>query len=144
MLFSYSRPTFLPLLTPTPYHPTPTESISYMDSHGIVHAHDSANCVLCLPYPSLSPITLHPVPSGHCQFVLYFHVSGSIFHTCSFSWLWYGIYLSPPGLFHLALCSPDPSMLSWRVGAPSFFLLHGILLCKCTTVFLSTHLLMGT
>ena len=26
-------------------------------------------------------------------------------------------------------------MLLWRVGAPSFFLLHSIPLCKCTTVF---------
>ena len=30
-------------------------------------------------------------------------------------------------------------MLSWRVGAPSFFLLHSIPFSKCTTVFLSTH-----
>ena len=28
--------------------------------------------------------------------------------------------------------------------SPSFSLLHRILLCKCTIVFLSTHLLMGT
>ena len=27
-------------------------------------------------------------------------------------------------------------MLSQRLGAPSFFLLHSILLCECTTVFL--------
>ena len=31
-------------------------------------------------------------------------------------------------------------MLLWRVGAPSFFLLRSIPLCKCTTVFWSTHL----
>ena len=47
----------------------------------------------------------------------------------------YGVCLSPPGLFHLAQCSPDPPMLSWRVGAPSFFLLCSIPLCKCTTMF---------
>ena len=35
-------------------------------------------------------------------------------------------------------------MLSWRVGAPSFFLLCSIPLCKCTTAFLSTHLPEGT
>ena len=35
----------------------------------------------------------------------------------------YGICLLPPGLFHLAQCSPVPSMQSGRVGAPSFFLL---------------------
>ena len=33
-------------------------------------------------------------------------------------------------------------MLLWRVGAPSFSLLCRIPLCKCTTVFWSTHLLM--
>ena len=48
------------------------------------------------------------------------------------------------GLFYLALCSPVPSMLLQMVGAASFFLLHRIPLCKCTTVFWSTHLLMGT
>ena len=42
------------------------------------------------------------------------------------------------------MLSPVPSMLSWRVGAPSFFLLQSIPLCKCTTVFWPTHLLMGT
>ena len=56
----------------------------------------------------------------------------------------YGICPSPPGLFHLAQCSPAPSMLLERVGAPSFFLLPTIPLCKCTSVFWSTHLLMGT
>ena len=34
-------------------------------------------------------------------------------------------------------------MLSQRVGAPSFFLLHSIALCKCTIVFWFTHLLMS-
>ena len=34
-------------------------------------------------------------------------------------------------------------MLSQRVGAPSFSLLHRIPLCKYTMVFWSTHLLMG-
>ena len=46
----------------------------------------------------------------------------------------YGICLSLPDLFHLAQCSPVPSMLLWRAGAPFFFLLHSIPLCKCTTV----------
>ena len=53
-----------------------------------------------------------------------------------------GICLSPPGLFHLAWCSPDSSMLSGSVGVSSFFLLCSIPLCKCTTVFWPTHLLM--
>ena len=35
-------------------------------------------------------------------------------------------------------------MLPRRVGVPSFFLLCSIPLCKCTTVFWSTHLLMDS
>ena len=35
-------------------------------------------------------------------------------------------------------------MLLLRIGVPSFFPLRSIPLCKCTTVFWSTHLLMGT
>ena len=48
----------------------------------------------------------------------------------------YGICLSPPGLFHLAQCSPVPSMMSQRAGAPSFSLLCRIPLCKCTIVLI--------
>ena len=47
----------------------------------------------------------------------------------------YGICLSLTGLFHLAQCSPVPSMLPQRIGAPSFFLLSRIPMCKCTIVF---------
>ena len=47
----------------------------------------------------------------------------------------YGICFLPPDLFHLAQCSPGPPKLLQRVGAPSFFLLHSIPSCKCTTVF---------
>ena len=34
--------------------------------------------------PLLSPVIPLPLSSGHCQFVLYFHVSGSIFLICLF------------------------------------------------------------
>ena len=47
-------------------------------------------------------------------------------------------------LISLSISSPVLSMLSQRVGVPSFFLLHSIPLCKCTIFFWSTHLLMGT
>ena len=47
----------------------------------------------------------------------------------------YGICLSVPALLHLAKCFPVPPMLWQRLGAPSFFLLHRIPLCKCTTDF---------
>ena len=36
---------------------------------------------------------------------------------------------------HIVYCSLVLSILSCQVGAPSFFLLHSVPLCKCTTVF---------
>ena len=60
------------------------------------------------PSPSFHLLSPSPLPAGHCQFALYFHVSGSILVTCFFGWLdstyrWiYGMCLSLPGLFHLA------------------------------------------
>ena len=102
-------------------------------------------------FPLFPPLPSFLFPSGYCQFVLYFHVSGYILLACLSLLIRvhlyvrsYGVCLSLPGLFHLAWCSPVPSMLLQRVEAPSFSLLHRIPSCKCTTVFLSTHLLMGT
>ena len=47
----------------------------------------------------------------------------------------YGIFLSPPSLFHLGYCSLVPSMLPQRVGDPSSYWLCSIPLCKCTILF---------
>ena len=56
--------------------------------------------------------------------------------------LWYLSFST--GLFHSAQYSPGPPRLSQKVIFPSFLCLSSILLCKCTTPFSSTHLLMGT
>ena len=54
----------------------------------ITHAHESS-----IHVPRLAPSLFFPLlppsllPSGHCQFVLYFHVSGSILLICLFCWL---------------------------------------------------------
>ena len=42
---------------------------------------------LCLPFPFFAPLSRSPIPSGHCQFVLYFQVSVSILFICLFCWL---------------------------------------------------------
>ena len=39
------------------------------------------------PFPYFIPLSLSPLLSGHCQFVLHFNVSASIFLACLFSWL---------------------------------------------------------
>ena len=48
-------------------------------------------CVLytcpSMTLPLLSPVIPLPYPSGYCQFVLYFNVSGNILLTCLFCWL---------------------------------------------------------
>ena len=45
--------------------------------------------------PNFPPITLpYPLPSGHCQFDLDFHVFGYILLTCLFCWLDSGILCS--------------------------------------------------
>ena len=65
------------------------------------------------------------------QFILFFK-----FHISVRS---YGICLSLTGLFHLAQCSPGPTMLSQKVRFPSFLWPSGITWYKCTRAFLSTH-----
>ena len=42
---------------------------------------------LDLPLPLLSLFSLSPLPSSHCQFVLYFHVSCSVLLISLFCWL---------------------------------------------------------
>ena len=88
------------------------------------------------------------LPSGHSRFVLYFSVSSSFLLICLFCWLgstyrWDHVVF----VFHIWLISLN-TMLSRSIHAlrnRSFFdLLHSIPLCKCTTGFWSTHLLMGT
>ena len=94
-----------------------------------------------MTHPLLSSVILLPLPSDYCQFVVYFHVFGSILLACLFCGyvpfigeiIWYLFFTA--WLFHLIQYSPVPSVLLQKIAAPSFFLLHTILLCKCTTVF---------
>ena len=66
--------------------PTPTFHIQ-SSLHPIVFVHGSFIHVPWWPFPFFAPLSASPVPSGSCQFVLYFHVSGSILLVCLFCWL---------------------------------------------------------
>ena len=56
----------------------------------------------------------------------------------------HGICLSLTDLFNLTYYFPGPSMLPQKLRFPAFLWLSSIPLCKCTTAFWSSHLLMGT
>ena len=144
LLFKYSclhfHSTMPPLLSP-PHLPP----LNLLHPFGFVH-------VSFIHVPDLPPLhhlllSLSLLLSDYCQIVLYFNVSGYILLASLFCWLsstyrWgHMVFVFHNWLFSLIF--PDPSMLLRRVGTPSFFLLCSIPLCKCTTVFGSTHLLMG-
>ena len=67
-------------------HYLPLPQTSYYHSHppSLSVPMSSLFVSLCLPLLLLSPLSHIPLPSGHCQFVLYFHVSGSILLICLF------------------------------------------------------------
>ena len=83
LLFHYSCPHFSPITLPCPTFPHFLHSIL---SYPVVFAHMSFIQVPWL-FPFFPPLPPSPLPSGHCQFVLYFHVSVSILLTCLFCWL---------------------------------------------------------
>ena len=66
-----------------------------------------------------------------CEFILFIRMKS------------YDTYLSLIDFFHLTQYSLGPSILSQKVGVPSFLPSSSSPLCKCTTAFLSAHLLMG-
>ena len=83
-LFQNYCPHFPPITLPCPTHPHLPNSVL------------PPSCCLCAwvlrtcsltTLPLLLPISPSPCPSGHCQFVLYFNVSGSILLACLFYWL---------------------------------------------------------
>ena len=75
-------PPFSPLLTPTLLPQFPHQSPL------IFHAHESSIHVpLLAPSPSFPLLSPYPYPSGHCQIVLYFSVSGCILIAYLFCWL---------------------------------------------------------
>ena len=98
-----------------------------------------------LTRPFLFPLlSFSPLPSGHCQCVHYFHVSGSILLICLFCWwgeiIWYLSFTT--WLISLSIML-SISIYAVLKGRAPFFLLYSILLCKCTAVFWCTHLLIG-
>ena len=64
---------------PSPLSPTPP---SVLSPFGFVHG--SLILVRWWPFPFFAPLSPSPLPSGHCQFVLYFNVSGSTLLACLF------------------------------------------------------------
>ena len=63
-----------------PPHPSPPPTLEPI-LFGFVHV--SYTCSM-MDYPLFSPISLSHLPSGHCQFVLYFSVIGYILLACLF------------------------------------------------------------
>ena len=83
LLFNYSCPHFPPLLSPA--LPTPHLLLSIPPCPRCLCPWVFYTCSFTWPFPFFSPLS--PIPSGHCQFVLYFNVSVSILLTCLFCWL---------------------------------------------------------
>ena len=87
--------------------------------------------------------------SVYCQFVFCFNVSGYNLLTYLFCCLgstysWdHMAFAFTTWFISLSIMLFRSIILSWRVG-PTSFLLHSIPLSKCSTVFWSPHLLMGT
>ena len=75
-------PPFSSLLTPTPPLPLPQSTPTPLPM-----PMSPLSEVLCLFLPLLYPIISSPLSCGHCLFVLYFQVCGSILLLCLFSWL---------------------------------------------------------
>ena len=46
-----------------------------------------STCSFAYPFPLIPLMSPSPLPSGHCQFVLYFHVSASFSLVCLLCWL---------------------------------------------------------
>ena len=66
--------------------PHPLSPLTFNLSLHVVFVHESFICVSWWPFPFLPPL-FSPLPSGDCQFVLYFYVSGSLLLTFLFCWL---------------------------------------------------------
>ena len=91
---------------------------------------------LSSPLWSLSVCSLFPCLwfnfARFCVLLIRFHFIGEIIWYLSFT-AW---------LISFRIMLSIPSMLLWKVGVPLPFLLYSIPLCKCTTGFWSTYLLM--
>ena len=145
MLFKCSCLHFFPLLPATSSIP-----FSHLDPTPFDFVHVSFIHIPWWPFPYFPPLSLSP---SLLVTVSLFFISTSlvIFYLLIYfvdyvpfidEIIWYLFFTTC--LISLSIISPVLSIMSWRVGAPSFFLLHSVLLCKCTIVFLSIHLLMDT
>ena len=94
---------------PPPWSPAPCIPTSYPQTYPIWLCPCVFYTCSLVDLPLFCPIITLPHPSGYCQFVLYFNLSGYILLACLFVLLIrlnlkvrsYGISLSPPDLFHL-------------------------------------------
>ena len=147
LLFNYICPHF------SPYSPLYwSHSTSHIQSSStVIFVHGSFIHVPWLdPSPSFPHLSLSPLPSGHCQFVPYFHISGSILLICLFC------LLSPliseiirylpfaAWLISLSIILSSSIHDVAKGGSPFLLSAATIPLCKYTTVFWYTHLLLGT
>ena len=145
LMFTYSCLHFPPMTPPTPAiptsHPWPYSPLAL----------SMCPFYMLLDKPS-SVISYYPSPLSSMVTVSLFFISMSLVEFCLLVFFLllllirfhlqvrsYGICPSPPGLFYLGYYSPVPSMLLWRVGALSFFLLHSVPLCKWTSFFFFIH-----
>ena len=123
-----------PVSLPAPHHPT---SCSHRQSLPSCRLPCSLTRPFsffpCYPLPSSPPVTVSWVLIS-MSLVLFVHLF-LLFISFHLQVRSCGICLWPLGFCHLVQNSPVPSMLSQRVGAPSFILLHSIPLRKGTTAF---------
>ena len=105
-------------------------------------------CSLTWPFPFFTPLSSSLLPSGHCQFILYFNDSSSILLVCFVDYvpllgeiIWYLSFTTWVISLSIMLSSSIHAVAKCR---SSFFLLHSIPLCKCTIVFWYPHLLVDT
>ena len=128
-------------------HPTPAEKTSLRHFHP---HHRFCPCVLysssCNPLSSLSPphsplaiVRLFLTSMSLVKFCLLFSSVDYVPVKCEIIW-----YLSLTTWLTSLSIMLFSSIHAVAKGISSFFLLRRISLCKCTIVFGSTHLLMGT
>ena len=80
LLFNYSCPHFSTITLPCPTHSPPPTCNPPPHSHCLC-PWILYTCSLTWPIPFFPLLSPPPLPSGHCKFVLYFHVYGSILLT---------------------------------------------------------------
>lgn len=80
----------LPHCSPLSHPPTLTVNSPHCPCPWILYLYS-----LTCPFPFFPPFFPSSLPSGHCHFVLYCQVSGSILLVCLFCWLGWGDHTGP-------------------------------------------------